>query len=82
MATRLLSLGYVQSVAQNEVLALPSRRALFYCDAAAPTFIQSTDVAFTVSTALALTNGQAEVNGGFIKMTSAGPQNVALKAMS
>lgn len=82
MATRLLSIGYVQSVAQNEILALPARRCLFFTDAAAPTIQQANDVAFATPLALTLTNGEAEVGGGFLRVTSAGPVNVMLKALA
>lgn len=82
MATRLLSIGYVQSVAQNEVLALPARRCLFFTDAAAPTVQMANDTAFGTPIAVTLVNGSAEVAGGFLRITSAGPVNVNLKAMS
>lgn len=82
MATELLSLGYVISVIADRVYALPARRCLMFCDAAGPTFFQSDTVAFTVSVAVTLANGQAELAGGFLKMTSAGPQNIMLKALS
>jgi hypothetical protein len=82
VAMRLLSIGYIQSLAQNEIVALPSRRTLLFCDAAAPTFFQSNDPAFGVSVAVTLANGQAELAGGFLRVTSAGPVNVKLDALS
>lgn len=82
MPTQLLSIGYPIPIIQNAIYALPARRVLMFSDAAAPTFFQSTDVAFTVSVAVALTNGQAELAGGFLRCTSAAPGNIELKAMS
>jgi len=82
MPTELLSIGYPISIIQNTIYALPARRVLMFSDAAAPTFFQSNTVAFTVSVAVTLTNGEAELAGGFIRCTSATPGNIILKAMS
>ena len=82
MSTQLLSIGYPQSIVQNAIYALPARRCSLFCDTAAVTLFQSNDIGFTASTALTLTSGQAEVGGGFLKCTSAGPVLVELKAMS
>lgn len=82
MPTPLLSIGYPIPIVQNTIYALPARRVLLFSDAAGPTFFQSTDVAFTVSVAVVLTNGQAELAGGFLRCTSAAPGNITLKAMS
>lgn len=82
MPTEVLSIGYPIPVTQNVVYALPSRRVLLMTDAAGPTFFQSNTQAFTASVAVALTNGQAELAGGFLKCTSAAPGNVTLKALS
>lgn len=79
MATRLLSVGYVQSIAQNEVVALPARRSLFFTDAAAPTIQTANDPSFATPIAMTLTNGSCEVAGGFLRCTSAGPINVTVK---
>lgn len=67
------------SLEQNEVVALGSRVYRLFCDAAAPTFFQSNTEAFTVSVAVTLVDGQADVAGGFLRVTSAGPVNVSLK---
>ena len=80
MATRLLQLGVVESIAQNEVCGLPARRCLFFTDATTPTIQQSTTEAFTANAALTLASGQAEVAGEFIRCTTAGPINVIVKA--
>jgi hypothetical protein len=77
--TTALMCGPTYTLTQNTAYALPARRCLLFCDAAAPTFTQSTDLAFTVSKALTLTSGQAEVAGGFIKSTG-GDVTVTLKA--
>lgn len=82
MPTEVLSIGYPIPIVQNTIYALPSRRVLLMTDAAGPTFFQSNTVAFTASIAVALTNGQAELAGGFIRCTSAAPGNVTLKALS
>lgn len=82
MPTEVLSIGYPIPIVQNTIYALPARRVLLFSDAAAPTFFQSNTVAFTVSVAVALANGQAELAGGFIRCTSAAPGNITLKALS
>jgi hypothetical protein len=58
------------AIVQNQIYALPARRALFFTDATTPTIQQSTDPAFGTNAALTLTNGQAEVAGGFIRCTT------------
>lgn len=79
MPTQLLSLGPVQALTQNVVYALPASRCLIFATGT-PTFEQSNDVAFGTVKAVTLdTNNQAEVAGGFIRLTSAGPVNVTLK---
>ena len=83
MATELLSIGYVIPLTQNVVFALPSRRVLMFSDASVtPTFQQSSLQAFTTSTTITLANGQAELAGGFIRVTTTTPGNIILKAMS
>lgn len=80
MPTSTLSPGLVVSMTQNTVFALPACRGLLTCDVVAATFTHSNDVAFGVSAPLALSAaGEAEVGGGFIKLTSAGPVNVVVK---
>ena len=81
MPTQLLALG-INSVIQNQVYALPNRRCLLFTDTAAATLFQSNTEAFTLSTAITLTNSEAEVGGGFLKCTSAGPILVTLKAQN
>jgi len=75
----LLSLGYEQTLTQNVIFALPGVRCLLFTDAVAPTIQQSTDFGFAASITVALTNGQAELAGGFIRCTSA-TIDVLLKA--
>ena len=83
MPTELLSIGYPIPITQNTIYALPARRVLMFSDAAGPpTFFQSNTVAFTVSVAVTLANGQAELAGGFLRVTSASPGNITLKALS
>lgn len=82
MPTQLLSIGYPQVISQNTVFALPARRVLMFSQDAAPTFFQSADVSFATSVAVALTNGQAELAGGFLKCTSAAPGPILLKALA
>lgn len=81
MPTTLLSIGYPQSMVQNQIYALPARRVLFSTDAAAPTIQTADDVAFALPIAITLTNGQAELGAAFIRVTSAGPINVRLAAV-
>lgn len=82
MPTEVLSIGYPIPIVQNTIYALPSRRVLMFSDAAGPTFFQSNTLAFTVSVAVVLTNGEAELSGGFIRCTSAAPGNITLKALA
>lgn len=82
MPTELLSIGFPTPVVQNTIMALPARRVLMFSDAAAPTYFQSNTLAFTVSVAVTLANGQAELAGGFLRCTSANPGNITLKALS
>lgn len=79
MPMEALQIGYVIPIIQNTIYALPARKVLMFCDAAAPTFFQSNTEAFTASVAVALTNGSAELAGGFIRCTSAAPGNITLK---
>jgi hypothetical protein len=78
MPTELLSCGPVWSMIQNTVYALPASRCLLFTTGA-PTLEQSTVVAMTAPVAVTLTGGQAELAGGFLRCTSAGPQLVVLK---
>jgi hypothetical protein len=82
MATQLLSTGNPQTITQNTIFALPARRVLMFSQDAAPTFFQSNDVSFATSVAVTLTNGQAELAGGFLRCTSASPGPITLKALS
>lgn len=79
MATQLLSIGYPQPITQNTIYALPSRRVVMFSDATSPTFQQSNTVDFTANAAVTLTNGQAELCGGFLRCTSASPGNISIQ---
>lgn len=76
--TTALVCGYIQTMTQNTVYALPGVRALLFCDESSPTITMSNTVGFTASKSLTLTNGQAEVAGGFVKCTT-GDVTVSLK---
>lgn len=80
MPINTIPIGRPFAMVQNTVYALPNRRVLLFADTAAPTFFQSETAAFTVSVAVTLTGGQAELSGQFLRVTSAGPVNVTLKA--
>jgi hypothetical protein len=71
MPTTLLSIGYAQVMTQNQVFALPSGRCLLFSDTAG-TYEQA-NVVTGPFIALVLTNGEAEVAGGFIRCTTASP---------
>lgn len=79
MPTECIAIGPVFTMLQNVVYALPASRCLLFTDGAAPTLQQSTTLAFTANVALVLTNGQAEVCGGFIRCTNLATCNVTLK---
>lgn len=78
MPTEQIPCGAIFSMTQNTVYALPTVRALLFTTGA-PTLFQSTVLAMTAPVAVALTNGQAELSGGFIQCTSAGPQLISMK---
>lgn len=78
MPTYKLNFG-PNALVQNQVYALPGKRVLAFTDGATPTLLQSSDQAFTLSTAVTLAGGQVELAGGFLKMTSATPINLYLK---
>jgi hypothetical protein len=78
MPTEAISCGPVFSMIQNTVYSLPACHALLFTTGA-PTLQQSTVLAMTAPVSITLTNGQAEVAGGFIRCTSAGPQLITLK---
>jgi len=76
-----LSVGYAIQMTQNVVYALPGVVCRLFVDGAAPTLFQSNTSAFTVSVAVTLVDGQAEVAGGFIRCTSAAAPLVTLKKL-
>lgn len=76
---RLLSIHYPQSIAQNEVVALPARRCLLFSSTATPGLQSSNDPAFGDNAALTLTNGVVEVSGGFLRSTNGVGAVVSLK---
>jgi hypothetical protein len=78
MPTETLSCGPIWSMIQNVVYALPASRCLLLTTGA-PTLQQANDLAMTAPVAVTLTGGQAELAGGFLRCTSAGPQLVVLK---
>lgn len=80
MPLQALGLG-TTAITQNTIFALPARRVLMFSPDAAPTFVQSNDSAFALSVAVVLTNGQAELAGGFLKCTSAAPTTITLRAV-
>jgi hypothetical protein len=73
-----LAVGIPDAMIQNTVYALPSYRVLLHTDGSGVTLVQSETAAFTASSAITLTNAQAELAGGFLKCTS-GNINVLLK---
>jgi len=77
-----LGVGYPIPITQNTIYALPAYKVLLFSDAAAPTFFQSNTPAFTLSVAVVLTNGQAELAGGFLRCTSVTPGSITLKSHS
>lgn len=79
MPTEVLSCGPLQVMVQNVVYALPACRVLLFTDGAAPTLQQSDTVGFTANVAVVLTNGQAELAGGFIRCTNLATCNVTLR---
>lgn len=64
-----ISIGYPQTLTQNTAYALPARRCLLFCDDAAPTFELATEPTFTSPVSITLSDGKAEVGGGFIMST-------------
>lgn len=79
MSIQQLSVGYAQQLITNVIYALPGMTVRIFVDGAAPTLFQSNDSAFTVSVAVVLVDGQAELAGGFIRCTSASAPLITLK---
>lgn len=69
MAMQLLSVGVLNSMPQNTIFALPASRVRLFCSDAAPAFQQSNDPAFGSNVAVTLTDGMADLAGGFIRQT-------------
>ena len=72
MATTVLSIGYPQVMTQNQVFALPTIRCLLFSDTAG-TYEQASVVTGPFLAMAALSGGQGEVAGGFIRCTTASP---------
>lgn len=70
MPVQLLPVGTPVLMSANVIYALPAVKTTLFTDAAAPTITQSNTSAFTLSSALTLTNGAAQVGGGFIRATA------------
>lgn len=67
--TQMLMPGVPTSLVQDQVYALPAYRVLIFCDVAI-TLKQSNTVGMTATITITLTNGSAELAGGFIQNTS------------
>lgn len=70
--TTVLPIGRQFTFVQNTVYALPARKCTLFTEGS-DTFTVSTDVAFTASKALTLTNGQADTSAGFVRCTTGTP---------
>lgn len=73
MPTQLLSIGYVQTMLQDVVYALPSSRTRMFAEAG--TYEQANDVAGPW-TAITLVDGMVDLAGSHIRCTTAGPVDV------
>lgn len=79
MPIQQLSVGYAQQMTTDVVYALPGMTTRIFVDGAAPTLFHSNTSAFTVSIAVVLVDGQAELaGGGFLKCTSASAPLITL----
>lgn len=78
--TESLQLGQITTLVQNTVYALPPKVVRLYTSTAAATFQQSNDQAWGANTAVTLTDGSAELAGGFLKST-AGAALVVVKSL-
>lgn len=67
MPIELLSPGMPWTMLAGVAYALPAVNVTLYTDATTPTITQSTTAAFTANSAVTLTGGSAQLNGGFIK---------------
>jgi hypothetical protein len=77
VATELLLTGIVTPIIQNTIYALPSLRTRIFCETTTAVIQQSNLVAFTTAAAVTLTDGMADLAGGFIRCTS-GNVNIKL----
>lgn len=78
VVTTVISLSFPITLVQNTIYALPTKSCRLFCDTAAAAFQQSNTVEFTANVAVTLVDGQATLNGGFIRST-AGNALVMLK---
>ncbi len=61
--------GVLTLMPQNTIFALPACRVRLFCSNAAPAFQQSNSPTFADNIAVTLTDGMAELAGGFIRQT-------------
>lgn len=67
MPTKVLPLGTLFTMTMSEAYALPAVQSRFFTDLVSVQIRQSTTQAFTISTAITLTDGVGVLAGGFIK---------------
>lgn len=65
-----LSIGVLSSLTQNTIYALPAVKVRLFCSDAAPTFQQSNSPTFATNVAVTLTDGMADLAGGFLRCTT------------
>lgn len=78
MPTEQITIGPVFSMVQNTIYAMPASVVTLFATGT-PTIVASDTVGMAATVSVTLTNGQATVAAGFVKLTSAGPVNVFLK---
>jgi hypothetical protein len=74
-----IPVGVATTMLQNEIFALPASRVRLFSSSAAPAFQQSNDPAFGNNVAVTLTDGMADLAGGFIRATAVGGAVVMLR---
>lgn len=64
-----IPIGVLTAMTQNVIFALPVVQVRLFCSDAAPAFQQSNSPTFANNVAVTLTDGMANLAGGFIRAT-------------
>lgn len=74
-----IPVGVIHTMLQNEIFALPASRVRLFSSSAAPAFQQSNSPTFADNVTVTLTDGMADLAGGFLRATAVGGATVVLR---